>query len=319
MPRCKFAAWLSRPSSRVAIVGASGWIGMALVDRVLGLAPQIAPERLRLLGSSRKALNVQNRALDIEALDDAPPLGDGDWLVLHAAIVGADRVDGGDLDTVRQRNDAMLRRVLTLAETGPTRRLVFFSSGAAGRPEGGGLAKRAYARMKREHEAQVTDWSARTGRPALLPRVFNLGGPYINHAEAYALGDFILQGARDEGRIGIGSGARVSRSFVHGAEMAGGVLEMAIDPDESGAPFDVCLGRIVELDDLARAVARALDRPALIARPPPTGDSDDYVGDGARFQAASRDLHGPPISLDDIVADTVAYLRATAAIPKAGA
>lgn len=317
MPRCKFAAWLARPDSRVAVLGASGWVGTALVDQILATDPDLAPDRLRLFGSAARPSFLRDRELRIEALDGAPGLGEGDWLILHAGIVGADRVQDGDLDVMRQRNDAMLRQVMALAETGATHRLVFFSSGAAARPEVGGPAKQAYARMKRDHEAQVATWSQRTGGPVLIPRVFNLGGPFINHAEAYALGDFILQCAH-QGRIRIGSGDRVSRSFVHVAEMARGVLDMAVDPDETGEPFDVCLDRIVELDDLAGAVSKAVNPATIVERPPRTeGPGDDYRGAGDRFRAALARQGCPEVSLDQIVADTVRYLRKTGAIPPA--
>ncbi len=44
MPRCKFAAWLAQPSTRVAIVGAFG-LGRhdALADQVLATCPTSRP------------------------------------------------------------------------------------------------------------------------------------------------------------------------------------------------------------------------------------------------------------------------------------
>jgi nucleoside-diphosphate-sugar epimerase len=315
MPRCKFAAWLARPANRVAVVGASGWIGMALVDQIVATAPGLAPDRLRLFGSQARAMAVRSRDLAVETLDGASSLGEGCWLVLHAGIIGADRVENGDLGEVRRRNDAMLDQVLALAETGRTDRMVFFSSGAAGRPDIGGPARQAYARMKLQHEAEVTAWGASTDRRVLIPRVFNLGGPYINHTHAYALGDFILQCARD-GRIRIGASHRVWRTFVHVTEMARGLLHMAADGREADAPFDVALPRLVELDDLALAVGRALGVEPIIERPPMilTND-DDYSGDVGRFLQVLQGRGEGLVSLDDIVADTVAYLRRTGELP----
>src|SRR5690349_7919440 len=133
MPRCKFAAWLARPSSCVAIIGASGWIGMALTDHVLAVCPDLPPDRLRLFGSSRRPLQLRDQRPLIEPLDALSGLGNGEWLILHAAIVGGDRVDGGDLQEMRRRNDALLGRVLALADMADTRRLVTVSSGAVGR------------------------------------------------------------------------------------------------------------------------------------------------------------------------------------------
>lgn len=317
MPSCKFADWLAQPASRIALVGVSGWIGMALVDQILAAGGDIGPERLRLFGSRAHEMAISGRMLAVEPLGGGSALGEGRWLLLHAGIIGADRIQDGDLDEVRRRNDALFDQVLALAETGAIDRLVFMSSGAAGRTEAGGPAKRAYADMKLAHEASVTAWGQSHGTPVLIPRVFNLGGPYINHASAYALGDFIQQYARD-GRIRIGTGGRVSRDFVHVLEMAHGLLHMAADPHETGLPFDVSLERPCELGDLARAVGRAFGGEAIIERPADvTGATDDYVGDGERFRQALTHCRETAASLDDIVADTLAYLRQTGEIPPA--
>jgi len=318
MPRCKFAAWLARPSSCVAVVGASGWVGMALTQQILTARPDLPSERLRLFGSSVRDLEFGDRRARTEPLDALARLGNGDWLVLHAAIVGDDRVEGGDPMAARQRNDALLNRVLALAETGATRRLVAFSSGAAHRPEAASPARSAYAMMKRDHEVAAAEWARRTGRAVLIPRIFNLGGPFINHVEAYALGDFILSLAR-RGRIAIGAADPVFRSFVHVSEMARVVLDMAADETQSADPFDVGGAEVVELGALARAVGQALGRsdPPIDRPGPGDGPGDWYVGDGRRYQVALFRCGDRPTPLARIVADTVAYLEATGALAEA--
>ncbi len=317
MPSCKFADWLARPDSRIAVVGASGWIGMALVDQILALAPDLSADRIMLFGSRLRQMTIRNRVLAVSPLTPDSALGDGRWLILHAGIIGADRVDKGDLDEVRRCNDRMLDQVLALSGTGAVDRLVFVSSGAATRPASGGLAKQAYADMKLAHETAVSAWGLAREIPVLIPRVFNLGGPYINHTSAYALGHFILQYAR-EGRIRIGTGSRVWRDFVHVHDMARGVLDMAVDQAETGVPFDVSLGRTSELGDLAQAVSQAFGRVAIIDRPADAGGSpDDYRGHGERFRNALERCGGAPVGLDQIVADTLAYLRETGEVPPA--
>ncbi|TCS14456.1 NAD(P)-dependent oxidoreductase [Caulobacter sp. BK020] len=318
MPRCKFAAWLAHPSSCVAIVGASGWVGMALADHVLTICPDLPPDRLRLLGSSHRTLELGDHRPRIEPLDASARLGNGEWLILHAAIIGGDRVEGGDLQEMRRRNDALLDRVLALADTTKTRRLVAFSSGAVGRPDVGSLDRVAYTAMKRDHETVIAEWARRTGKPVLIPRVFNLGGPFINHTEAYALGAFILALAR-RGRITIGAADPVFRSFVHVAEMARVILDMAVDETQSADPFDIGGAEVVELGALAMAVGQALgpsDPP--IDRPEPgDGPGDWYVGDGRRYQNALFRRGEHPTPLARTVADTVAYLAATGALDEA--
>ena len=183
MPRRKFAAWANDPASRLASVGASGWVGQALVDQAV--AEGFPPERMRLFTRAPRPLAVRGAVFSTEALDDSCRLGGGAWIVAHAGIIGPDRAKGDDHVEARQRNDALLAQVLGMMQGADARRLVMMSSGAA-RQAPGHAAKPAYAQMKREHEAAVTDWGRETGTPVLLPRVFNLGGPYINYVRNYA-------------------------------------------------------------------------------------------------------------------------------------
>ncbi len=317
MPRRKFDAWRARPDSRVALVGASGWVGAALADRVL--AAGLPADRLRVFTTLPRTVDIGPAALRTEQFSDQSRLGEGDWLVLHAGIIGAQRVANGDLSEVRRLNDDLLARVLGMADTGQFRRLVMISSGAAHRPGEGGPAKAAYSRMKRGHEDVVTDWAAGTGSAILLPRVFNLGGPYITYPQNYALGDFILSQAK-MGRIAIGSGDPVVRDFTHVLEMADVLLDMAVDEAEGPEPFDIGGGEAIELGDLARLVAAAsgVETP-MIDRPAPAGGPGDrYVGDGRRYQAALAQAEQRPTPLPVIITDTIAYLRQTGVIGPKG-
>jgi nucleoside-diphosphate-sugar epimerase len=302
------ADWLARPHSRVAVIGASGWIGMALVDRLLEACPSLSA-RLALFGSAHRTIAIDGKTLGVMPLGEAAALEAGDWLVLHAAIIGADRVEGGDWQETRRRNDDLLAQALALAEGVAARRLVFFSSGAVHRQGFGSPARQAYARMKAEHEQAVARWAQR--RRLLVPRVFNLGGPYINHAGAYALGDFIQAATRD-GRIAIGAANPVFRSYVHVLEMADLVLGLAVQ-DHPIEPFDIAGAETVELGALARLVGTAMGVADIaVDRPPPIGaEADWYVGDGRVYQAALFEAGGVPVPLARIVADTARYLAAT--------
>jgi nucleoside-diphosphate-sugar epimerase len=312
MPRRKFDAWIARPDSRVALVGASGWVGAALADRILDAAPGLTPDRLRLFTSVPRVLTIGDAALRTEPLSKDVRLGGGDWLVLHAGVIGAP--PGGDLPTMRRQNDALLASVLDLAGTGAVRRLVMTSSGAARHPGEGGLAKAAYSRMKRDHEDAVAEWAERMGTAVLLPRIYNLGGPYITYPQNYALGDFILSQAKT-GRITIGSGDPVVRDFTHVLELAGVLLDMAVDETERREPFDIGGDEAVELADLARLIGQAFGTEPAVERPAPSGGPGDrYVGDGSRYQAALTKAGQAPAPLPAIVADTIAYLRKTGAI-----
>jgi nucleoside-diphosphate-sugar epimerase len=296
-----FADWTAGRKGGVAITGASGWIGSALTHFLLKAQPATGAIALRLFGSADRVLEIGGRQLRVESLADAAPLGEGDWLVLHLAVTG------GAPERLRAANDAILGQALALAQTGVVRRFVHASSGAVYRTAGA-AAKQAYGEMKRAQEEAVRDWAARTGAPILIPRIFNVGGPYINHAGAYALGSFIEQ-ALAGGVIQIEARQAVIRSYVHLHEFARVLFDLAV-VDEDGLVFDTAGPEVVEMADLAQAVGRALDLDLDIQRPLMEAGEDRYVGDGAAYQAALARSGVAPIGLDRIIRDTADYLRA---------
>jgi nucleoside-diphosphate-sugar epimerase len=304
----KFIRWLDGGGRGVAITGASGWIGRAMAHVALETMAGRPGARLRLFGSRARTIDVAGQPMALESLTDLPPLGDGEWLVLHLAVAGPDRV--ADPDALRALNDAMLADAFALAQTGQVRRFVCASSGAVYQAGQGSPQKQAYSDLKRDHEQIARAWSAKTSVPLLMPRIFNVGGPYMTNPDAYALGSFIRQ-AEAGGAIRIEARRPVIRSYVHGLELARVVFELAFD---EGAPlaFDTAGPEWVEMADLARAVGRVLAIPTLqiVREALETGEEDRYLGDGGVYQATLAGLGAAPIGLDDIIRDTAAWLRA---------
>jgi nucleoside-diphosphate-sugar epimerase len=302
----KLADWL-KVGGGVAITGASGWIGRSMAHAVLEAMGPATGAKLRLFGSRSRPIKIAGRILPLETLESAAPLGDGKWLVLHLAVTGPDRVP--DPNALRAVNEAMLADALALAGTGHVRRLVCASSGAVYQPGQGSSEKQAYNDLKRDQEQIARAWAAKAGVPLLLPRIFNVGGPYMTNPGNYALGSFIQQ-AQASGRIEIGARRPVLRSYVHGLELARVALSLALD-DDAPLAFDTAGTEALEMADLAAAVGRALDLPHLqIVRPAlEPGPEDRYVGDGAVYQAALARMGAEPIGLDRIIRDTAAWLR----------
>jgi nucleoside-diphosphate-sugar epimerase len=301
------ADWLSKGDRGVAVTGASGWIGRAMAHVAVQAMEAAGAGRLRLFGSARRDIQIAERTLTVEPLKDADPLGDGEWLVLHMAVAGADRI--AEPLALRAANEAMLADVLALATTGHVRRLVHASSGAVyDAPGHGSRERQAYSLLKKDQELIARAWSHKTSVPLLAARIFNVGGPYITSPQNYALGAFVQQALTD-GVIHIGARRPTLRSYVHVLELAQVTFALALNDDPS-VVFDTAGPQTVEMADLAAAVAEALDLPGLRVERPSLdgGQADRYVGDGATYQAALAHMGLAPIGLDPIVRDTIAWL-----------
>jgi nucleoside-diphosphate-sugar epimerase len=303
--KTRLVDWAAAKRGGVAITGASGWIGAAAVEVVLRALPTGAGVPVRLFGSASREIEIGAWDLKVEPLDAAAPLSAGEWLVLHFAVAGADRL-GGDPTALKAANDLILDQTLALARTGSVRRFVYASSGAVYQ-SGGSPAKHGYREMKRAQEDAVRAWAARTATPLLIPRIFNVGGPHINHIRGYALGDFIAQALEGE-TIRIKAPRRVIRSYVHVHELAAVILYQALGADGS-VTFDTAGPEIVEMADLAEAVARALRLRLDIQRTLLEPGEERYVGDGRAYQAALAQSGATPIGLDQIIRDTAAFMQ----------
>lgn len=293
----------------IALTGAGSWLGQALLGMLA--AEGALPSRLRLFGSSSRTLCIGERAYAVEALADAPPLTPGPWLLLHCAFLGKERTADITIEAFLAANDAILAHVLRIAAPVRDLRVVFTSSGAVYGPGRTLVAtpdESAYGWCKIAQERRLTAWCADRDTPLVVPRIFNIGGPFANKVESYALSSFILA-AHHDGKIRIRARKPTFRSYVHVNEVLTLTCTSALT-QPVGAPliFDTAGDEIIEMAGLAARVAAAMPKPCRISRESVEGLPDRYVGDGAAYRALLRAQGRSITPLDCIIADTAAFL-----------
>ena len=271
-----------------------------------GLTP--ANGRLRVFASKpgRKTLE-DGTTLGLEALAGTAPLAGADWIVAHFAALGKDRtVDLSITDYVAQ-SEALHDAALRLIGGADRPRLIFASSGAVygpgGRPPA--LADEPYGHMKALQEVALADWCAAHGVPLTVCRVFNVGGPYGNKLELYALSS-LIRSALAGGDIPIRARGAVLRSWVHVEELMAVLIGRAPSPK----PFDSGGVEGVEIGDLAAMVCAqlGLDPARILRQRDPEVPISRYAGNGADYQAAVRSLDLTPIGMEAIVSDSIVSL-----------
>ena len=301
------------PSTRLAVTGATGWLGKALVEMAAraGLTPDNG--RLRVFASRPGRLLLEGgTTLDLEALADAAPLTGEGWTVAHFAALGKERtVDLSTADYVAQ-SEALHRAALRLIAGADRPRLIFASSGAVYGPDGTppSLVDEAYGYTKGLHEVALADWCGTNAVPLTICRVFNVGGPYGNKLDLYALSS-LIRSALNEGDIPIRAQGSVFRSYVHVEELMAVLVDQVRTAVPGGArSFDSAGAEVVEIGDLARIVCEQLgqDPARVVRRFDPVAPINRSVGDGTHYQAAVRRLKLAPIGIEAIVADSIASL-----------
>lgn len=300
----------------IALTGAGSWLGRAFLALLAEEGALPHPEKLRLYASSDRMIRLDDRSVPVEKLSGAAPLSDGPWLLFHFAFLGKERTAEMPIADFIAANDAILADTLRIASPASGLRFVFASSGAAHAVRADISAcdpSNRYGWCKVSHEHRLTDWCHEHGVPLIIPRIFNIGGPYINKTASYALSSFI-EAARTQGTIRIAASRPTYRSYVHVNELlsllaSAGLQHVADVP----LAFDTVGSDIVEMQDLAEAVRRLLRRADLTIERAVLDDStsDKYVGDGARYRALLAARGRDIVPLDPIIADTVHFLEIT--------
>jgi GDP-4-dehydro-6-deoxy-D-mannose reductase len=158
-----------------------------------------------------------------------------------------------------------------------------------------------YGAMKLAQTNAVLEFSAATGVPALVARIFNAIGPGM--PTHLALGDFAHQLARlpPSGMLLVGN-LGVYRDFADVAHVAGALASLALNPQARGI-VNICSGRATQLhllvDRLIAHSGRSVSIQPVAERMRP-GELGVIVGSTARLGAFGATL--PPPAFDSIMA-----------------
>lgn len=294
---------------RIVITGAGGWLGSATIELLHDALGDALHARLRCFGSTartltlRDSLSVEQRPLDEIATLDARPT-----IVLHLAFLTKDRVAGMDADAYSAANAALSATVLAALDTIGAVAVFVASSGAARSAGDAGAdpAMRLYGGLKLRDEQDFAAWAEARGSTAVIVRVFNLAGPYINKHQSYALAAFINDALAGRS-IAVRAPHRVVRGFVAIRELMSLVFHLLEGPPAVHR-FDTG-GEGLELGDVAALVSKALggsvDRAVITSE-----RVDHYVGDGADYDRllAERGIAHVPFARQ--VRETADYLVA---------
>ena len=277
---------LAAGSQRIVIVGAGGWLGLATLEALHGLFGDHLSDRVVCFGSSARTLilrggvKVEQRAL--ADLSDLPP---APGLVLHLAFLTQEKAKlMSDSDYVAT-NAAITGAVLGALDGIGADGVFVASSGAvymADQP-GAEASKRLYGRLKLKDEVDFTRWAISRRKRAVISRIFNVSGPYVNKHSSYALACFIADALA--GRPIVIQAARpVLRSYVAISELMSVVFGALTDGEEDVTLFDTAGDRVYEMADIAAVVAHTLDHAQGVERPVVNPASPDrYVGDASVY------------------------------------
>ncbi len=297
----------------VAITGAGGWIGLATLDLLEQALGDDVVRRVSCYGSAARPLTLRSgRQFNQRPLSELSALEARTVWLLHFAFQTKERAEAMSEAEYRTANDAISATVLDAVRTLPVEAAFIASSGAASKAADplASPAMRLYGQMKLDDEDRFAAWAQESGRRAVIGRIFNITGPYINKHQAYAIANFILDALA--GRpIEVRAPREVFRAYVAIRELMSLVFALMAETGGGVTRFDTG-GEKLELEAVARMVAQALGggpvQRAAITDPV----ADCYVGDTASYTQllARHGIEGVP--LDQQIRETAEDMQATA-------
>jgi UDP-glucuronate decarboxylase len=296
---------------RVVVVGAGGWLGLATLELLHGLFGERFAQRVRCFGSGARTLSLRGGVkIEQQALSSLAGLPPGPTLVLHLAFLTQEKAKALPEAQYVAINRGISAIVLDALDGLGAEGVFLPSSGAVYMVDWpqAQASMRLYGRLKLEDEAVIAEWSQRRHKRAVIARVFNLSGPYINKQSSYALACFIADALA--GRpIEIRATRPVLRSYVAISELMSVVFGALTDGEAGPVLFDTAGEEVLEMDQIAAAVDEAFGSGRGVGRPPLTDSAPDrYTGDGAVYRRLRGRLGIEPVAFTQQVEETSRFM-----------
>jgi nucleoside-diphosphate-sugar epimerase len=290
-------------ASRILLLGAGGWFGRTFLDLV---------ERS---GSGARVLPLTGRMRTVAVGGREWELGGWDWrrvvdfaptLVVNCAFLTREKLPELGYDRYVGENVRLTGRFLATLGLASVRSAVTVSSGAAVAAETGmpDAETNPYGYLKWSEEIVSRSLAETAGISLVVCRAWSVSGGHVGRPNDYAFSDLVLQAAT--GRLEVRSAHEVWRRYVSVDDLLAVCCALALD-GRSGAVDSG--GPLVEMADLAAAVAAELAPGATIERPAVTdAGADRYHSDDASWQEACARLGFAPASLAEQIRAVAAAL-----------
>ncbi len=309
------AAQVRASDAPIAVTGGSGWLGRTALEMLDSALGDEISSRVKVFGSTSRSLVLRSgRTLQCRPLSQIERLSPGPWLFLHFAFVTRDKVSQQTITDYIRCNEAISNHVLGAIQSAGASGVLMPSSGAVYRADRSldmDMENNPYGALKVRDENTFFALARDLGFKIVIPRIFNLSGPFINKVEHYALSSFIMS-ARRENIIKIRAATLVVRSYVYAADLISLCFSLLLTKANAPhAPFDTAGELEIELSQLAQAVALVLGLRDLKIERPPIDQTrvDIYAGDATTYRDLAA-LHNIKLtSLAQQIQQTSDYLE----------
>ena len=288
-------------AKRIAISGATGWLGREAIEKLSHAMPV---ENLILFSSDgRNTVNNSGNSLPTENffLAEVSKSLEG---FIHLAFLTRDKVSTIGFAEFVSKNISLISKACQKIETSKPKWVVLVSSGAILDRNSGAeetdIIKNPYGFCKRIEEALVLQSAQKVGANVVIGRLWGATGEFMPHNPAYAISDFIHT-AQTNKRILIKSGGSVIRRYVD----AGEFIEVLVKAAVLGEQVTINSGGTkIEIGELAHLVAGHFSNIEIV-RPVQNDILDDYFPRDNDFETLAAKVGVVLCDLETQVSRTV--------------
>jgi UDP-glucose 4-epimerase len=321
------------------ITGGAGFIGSHLADVLLARGDRVVAfddESTGSIDNVRHLLDHQNFSLRHGTILDHPLVaqlaGRADVVVHLAAAVGVKLIVDQPLKSLLT-NIRGTEIVLDASAMGGCRVLVASTSEIYGKNASGPLpedsdrilgspfvARWSYSEAKAVDEILAHAYWRERGTEAIVVRFFNCVGPRQTGAFGMVVPSLVRQALSGEDITVYGTGEQ-QRCFCHVLDTVDAVVRLLDHPDSPGDPFNIGADNEVTINELAQLIidktgssSKVVHVPYEIAYEEGFEDMERRVPDITKISTLTG--WKPTRSLDDILADVIAFERSDRSVPE---
>jgi len=288
---------------RVAILGASGWVGRTACHWL----SQLDTQALMFAASSRTE-SIGGRDYKFETFDLSKIRAFKPTTVIDAAFLTRDKITTLPLDSYISSNIALIEQGLELQRLPSVEKFIGISSGAAAphlKLESPNLSLDPYGSLKATYEKRLIENSELRSKTT-IGRIWSVSGSFVSKPSLFAFSRLIQQALT--GHIDIQAMHLVWRRYVD--------LEDFVKVITLSSPGDSRVidsgGKKVELQQLAELIFSQLGLNPSIGRTLTPGTTDDiYFSDESTWLGAIRDIEFVPLTLEEQIVKVAKSLQTT--------
>ena len=288
---------------RVAILGASGWVGRTACNWFSQLDTQIL-----MVAASSRTESIGQRDYQFETYNLRKIRAFKPTTVLDAAFLTRDKITTLPLRSYISSNTALIEQGLELQRLPSVENFIGISSGASVphlELESPNLSLDPYGSLKATYEKRLVENSELRAKTT-IGRIWSVSGSFVTKPSLFAFTNLIQQAFT--GHIDIQATHLVWRRYVDLEDFIK-VCTLA-RPDESRIIDSG--GTKVELQQLAELIFAQLGLSPSIGRTLTSGSNDDvYFSDESTWLGAIRDIKFVPLTLEEQIAEVSKSLQAT--------